>query len=76
MVSSIGNDLHATRCGSRFKLPEVKRLLRAAQGAGLQVYGYEVDPVTGTLSVNTSGAAQLPPRAALDQWKASHADSN
>jgi hypothetical protein len=32
---------------------DVTRVLRAARSAGLRVFGYEVDPTTGKITVNT-----------------------
>jgi len=48
-MGKLGNQSDRERGGLRFTVPELKRLLRVAQGVGLPVLGYEVDPATGKL---------------------------
>jgi hypothetical protein len=50
---------------------DITRALRAARAAGLEVAGYEVDPVTGKIIVNTIAGAQKP-AGPLDTWMAKH----
>jgi hypothetical protein len=76
MKSVTGRGYRSRQGEPRFSLPEIKGLLRATQAAGLQVFGYEIDPVSGRLIVNTGGTVQLSPMSALDQWVACHADSD
>jgi hypothetical protein len=63
------------RCPAKFRQQDVTRALRAARAAGLQVTGYEIDPVTGKIIVNTSGGGRplSAPDSPLDRWLASHA---
>jgi hypothetical protein len=60
---------------STFRQQDVTRALRAARAAGLEVSGYEIDPATGKIIVNTSGVGSLVPTldSALDRWLARHA---
>jgi hypothetical protein len=57
-----------------FRQADLKRALRAAKGAGLEVARVEIDPTTGRIVIITDVAArsvaELP---ALDQWMANHA---
>jgi hypothetical protein len=57
-----------------FRQADVTRALRAARAAGLEVAGYEVDPVTGKIVITTRTAAgeQKTPETDLDKWIASH----
>ena len=75
-MGKLGNQSDRERGGLRFTVPELKRLLRVAQGVGLPVLGYEVDPATGKLLVRTGTLPDLPPTTALDEWRASRAVSH
>lgn len=56
-----------------FRQADLTRALRAARAAGLEVAGYEIDPVTGKISVTTR-TEQNTPQTAFDKWIAAHAD--
>jgi hypothetical protein len=56
-----------------FRQHDVTRALRAARAAGLEVTGYEVDPVTGKIIVNTSTEIKPSPETDFDRWKANRA---
>jgi len=53
----------------------VIRALRAAKAAGLEVSGFEIEPVTGKIIVNTGTAtpSEETPQAALARWQAKRA---
>ena len=52
---------------------DVTRVLRAALAAGLHVSGYEVDPVTGKIQVNTGAFTPKDTSAPdLDRWLLKH----
>lgn len=55
-----------------FRQEDVVRALRAAREVGLEVIGYEIEPVTGKITVNTSRPPPIKetPRSALDEWLA------
>ena len=59
------------RSHARFKQSDVTRSLRAARAAGLDVSGYEVDPVTGRIIITTGsnggklGGATVTPEETL-----------
>jgi hypothetical protein len=55
-----------------FRQADLTRALRAARAAGLEVAGYEIDPVTGKIVVTTR--TEQRPETALDEWMAAHAD--
>ena len=58
---------------SVFRQQDVTRALRAATSAGLQVSGYEVDPATGKIHVNTGApVAKDTGSSDLDRWLAKH----
>jgi len=57
-----------TRRLATFRQLDVTRALRAARAAGLEVSGYEIDPVTGKIIVNTSTGAKPSPASELDKW--------
>ncbi len=59
-----------------FRQADVTRALRAARAAGLEVAGYEIDPVTGKIMVTTkSPGGEAPAGNDLDKWLAAHARS-
>jgi hypothetical protein len=48
---------------------DLTRVLRAARSAGLKVIGYEVDPATGKITVNTDVSKERnDPEADLTWW--------
>jgi hypothetical protein len=52
---------------------DVIRVLRAAGSAGLKVFGYEVDPTTGKITVNTDAPMDKnDPEADLKWWREKH----
>ena len=53
-----------------FRQQDVVRALRAARAAGLEVSGYEIDPVTGKIVVNTGAEAKPSPASSFDTWMA------
>lgn len=56
-----------------FRQQDVTRALRAAIAAGLQVSGYDVDPATGKIHVNTgTPTAKDTGSADLDRWLSKH----
>ena len=57
----------------RFRQQELTRALRAARAAGLEVSWYEIDPVSGKITINT-GTAVAVQEDAFEKWKARHAD--
>jgi hypothetical protein len=59
-----------------FKQHDLTRVLRAARAAGLEVAGFEIDPITGKITVTTKSPGE-PAAAAneLDKWLALHARS-
>jgi hypothetical protein len=58
---------------SVFRQQDVTRALRAATAAGPSVVGYEVDPTTGKIHVNTGAPTEKDTGAAdLDRWLAKH----
>ena len=65
-----------TRAVATFRQVDVTRALRAARAAGLQVAGYEIDPVTGKIIVKTASTAGTadPVVDEFEKWKAHHAD--
>jgi len=62
-----------SRGPATFRQVDVTRALRAARAAGLNVSGYEIDPCTGRIVVNTRGSADDKPVTDLDKWMASNA---
>ena len=49
---------------------DLTRVLRAAGSAGLKVFGYEVDPTTGKITVNTDAPTEkTDPEADLKWWR-------
>lgn len=49
---------------------DVTRVLRAARSAGLKVFGYEVDPATGKITVNTDAPPdKSDPETDLKLWR-------
>jgi hypothetical protein len=64
-----------SRAPARFKQSDVTRALRAARAAGLEVSGYEVDPVSGRITITTSNSdgAEQKPGTDLDKWMARRA---
>jgi hypothetical protein len=58
---------------STVRQQDITRALRAARAAGLEVAGYEIDPVTGKIVVTTiAGNARKPASEPLDKWMAEH----
>lgn len=58
---------------SIFRQADVTRALRAATAAGLCVAGYEIDPATGKILVNTGAPTEKDVGAAdLDKWLVKH----
>jgi hypothetical protein len=57
----------------RFRQHDLTRALRAARAAGLEVSGYEIDPVSGKITINT-GSAAAAQEDAFKKWKVRHAD--
>jgi hypothetical protein len=57
----------------RFRQQELTRALRAARAAGLEVSGYEIDPDSGKITINT-GTAVAAREDPFEKWKARHAD--
>lgn len=58
---------------SVFRQQDVTRALRAAISAGLQVSGYEVDPATGKIVVNTGPQSGKDTGSSdLDRWLSKH----
>jgi hypothetical protein len=56
-----------------FRQHEVTRALRAAIAAGLKVSGYEIDPATGRIIVNTTGEPrESNPTSDLERWLVKH----
>lgn len=56
-----------------FRQVDVTRALRAARRLGLEITGFEVDPVSGKIVVRTGTAApqqEETPQAALARWRA------
>ncbi len=55
-----------------FRQQDVARALRAARAVGLEVVGYEIDPATGKILVNTNAAAtrkaDASPDAEFERW--------
>jgi hypothetical protein len=58
-----------------FRQADLTRALRAARAAGLEVSGYEIDPITGKIVITTrrSDDDQKTPATDLDKWMAAHA---
>jgi hypothetical protein len=56
-----------SRTPSAFRQQDVTRALRAADAAGLTVYGYEVDAQTGTIKVKTNRASENAAASAAEQ---------
>ena len=49
---------------------DVTRVLRSARSAGLKVFGYEVDPTTGKITVNTDAPPdKSDPETDLKLWR-------
>jgi hypothetical protein len=57
----------------RFRQQDLTRALRAARAAGLEVSGYEIDPVSGKITIST-GTAAVAQEDAFEKWKVRHAD--
>lgn len=51
-----------------FQQHDVVRALRAARAAGLEVAGYEIEPLTGKIVVKTNGEPKPTPESAFDRW--------
>lgn len=62
-----------------FRHTDLKRALRAAKAAGLEVTKVELDPVTGKIIIITTaeaGTARTQISNPLDNWLATHARSS
>jgi hypothetical protein len=57
---------------SAYRQRDVSRVLQAAAAAGLRVTGFEVDPQTGKIRVET-GKPEAQDLSPLDRWMVSHA---
>jgi hypothetical protein len=58
-----------------FRQADLTRALRAARAAGLEVSGYEIDPMTGKILITTrTSDDQKTPATDLDKWMAAHAN--
>jgi hypothetical protein len=57
---------------AKFRQHDLTRALRAAHAAGLHRSGYEIDPATGKIIVNTGATAVRADE--FEKWKAAHAD--
>jgi hypothetical protein len=65
-----------SRAGATFRQADLIRALRAARAAGLEVAGYEIDPITGKIIVTTKlPGGEAPSGNDLDKWLATHARS-
>ena len=53
-----------------FRQQDVTRALRAARSAGLEVVGYEIDPATGKIIINTNSRPEATRASDLDKWLA------
>jgi hypothetical protein len=63
-----------SRGPTTFRQADITRALRAARAAGLEVSGYEIDPVTGKITITTASAGdEKKPADEFEKWKASHA---
>jgi len=60
------------RARSAYRQRDVSKALQAAAAVGLQVTGFEVDPQTGKIRVET-GKPQAQDQNPLDCWMAKHA---
>jgi hypothetical protein len=62
-----------TRRPTTFRQQDVTRALKAARAAGLEVVGYEIDPATGKVIINTNTRSEPKKASDLDKWLARHA---
>jgi hypothetical protein len=70
MLASEGS---MARRPATFRQHDLTRALRAARAAGLEVSGYEIDPATGKIHVNTGAQTSKDTGASdLDKWLAKH----
>lgn len=59
---------------SHFREADVKRAIKVARAAGLDVVGFKVNPTTGEITILTPKAtAGDEARNAVDEWIAEHA---
>lgn len=56
----------------KFRQQDLTRALRAARAAGLEVSGYEIDSVSGKITINTVATA-VAQEDLFERWKADHA---
>jgi hypothetical protein len=57
-----------------FRQSDLRRAIRAARGAGLEVKHVEIDPTTGKIIITTTaGAAPQASTNTLDKWLATNA---
>jgi hypothetical protein len=63
---------------STFRQSDLKRALRAAKGAGLEVKQVELDPTTGKIIITTTAETGTGTQTSnpLDSWLATHARSS
>ena len=59
-----------------FRQTDLKRALRAAKQAGLEVGQVELDPVTGRIIITASSEIGGKTSTPLDDWLATHAHSS
>jgi hypothetical protein len=59
-----------------FRQNDLKRALRAAKAAGLEVGQVELDPVTGRIIITANSEIGGKTSAPLDDWLATHAHSS
>jgi hypothetical protein len=51
-----------------FKQKDVTRALKAAQEAGLDVHGFEIEPKTGNLRITTKRPDEPGPEKPRNEW--------
>jgi hypothetical protein len=56
-----------------FRESDVKRAIRAARSAGIEIARVEIDPSTGRIIVIADAPGAAAEISDLDQWKARHA---
>jgi hypothetical protein len=63
---------------TKFRQADLKRALRAAKGAGLEVKQVELDPVTGRIIIKTGAETGKETQTSnpLDSWLVTHARSS
>ena len=56
-----------------FRQADVTRALKAARAAGLEVVGYDIDPTTGKITINTNTRTEPTRASELAKWLARRA---